>query len=120
MDGVIVPSETKYARSGDVHIAQQVVGNGPLDLVFVMGWVSHVDSFWEEPRVARVLRRLASFSRLIPFDKRGAVLAEVVYRRIGVDVLRRAWVNVDLIWAGTFAVVGTVTLGAGLWSLFAA
>lgn len=78
MDTEVVPSETRYARSGDVHIAYQVVGNGPLDLVFVMGWVSHVDSFWEEPRVARFLRRLASFSRLILFDKRGTGLSDRV------------------------------------------
>ncbi|HKG24314.1 MAG TPA: alpha/beta hydrolase, partial [Thermomicrobiales bacterium] len=78
MDNAVVPSETRYARSGDVHIAYQVVGDGPLDLVFVMGWVSHIDSFWEEPRVARFLRRLASFSRLILFDKRGTGLSDRV------------------------------------------
>jgi len=49
-----------------------------------------------------------------------ALIAVVVYRKMGVEVLRRAWVNVDLIWAGAFAVVGTVTLSAGFWSLFAA
>jgi pimeloyl-ACP methyl ester carboxylesterase/DNA-binding CsgD family transcriptional regulator len=70
--------ETKYAKSGDVNIAYQVVGTGPLDLVFVMGWVSHLDSYWEEPRVARFLRRLASFSRLILFDKRGTGLSDRV------------------------------------------
>jgi DNA-binding winged helix-turn-helix (wHTH) protein/pimeloyl-ACP methyl ester carboxylesterase len=76
-----VPSgapETRYARSGDVNIAYQVVGDGPFDLVFVMGWVSHLEYFWTEPTFARFLRRLASFSRLILFDKRGTGLSDRV------------------------------------------
>jgi class 3 adenylate cyclase len=71
-------SETRYARSGDVSIAYQVVGEGPLDLVYVMGWVSHLDLFWEEPTCARFLHRLSSFSRLILFDKRGTGLSDRV------------------------------------------
>ncbi len=70
--------ETMYARSGDVNIAYQVVGDAPLDLVFVMGWVSHMEYFWREPSFARFLRRLASFSRLILFDKRGTGLSDRV------------------------------------------
>ena len=70
--------ETKYARSGDVNIAYQVIGDAPLDLVFVMGWVSHLEYFWTEPSFARFLRRLASFSRLILFDKRGTGLSDRV------------------------------------------
>src|SRR5690349_21285451 len=74
--------ETKYAKSGDVSIAYQVVepanGTAGIDLVFVMGWVSHLDYFWEEPGFARFLRRLASFSRLILFDKRGTGLSDRV------------------------------------------
>ncbi len=69
---------TRYARSGDVNIAYQVVGDGPIDLVFVMGWVSHLDYFWREPSFARFLKRLASFSRLILFDKRGTGLSDRV------------------------------------------
>jgi pimeloyl-ACP methyl ester carboxylesterase/DNA-binding winged helix-turn-helix (wHTH) protein len=72
------PPETHYARSGDVNIAYQVVGDGPLDLVFVMGWVSHLEYFWKEPSFARFLSRLASFSRLILFDKRGTGLSDRV------------------------------------------
>lgn len=71
--------ETRYARSGGVNIAYQVVGNGPLDLVYVMGWVSNLDYFWEEPSYARFLTRLASFSRLILFDKRGTGLSDRVH-----------------------------------------
>jgi pimeloyl-ACP methyl ester carboxylesterase/DNA-binding winged helix-turn-helix (wHTH) protein len=67
-----------YARSGDVNIAYQVVGHGPLDLVFVMGWVSHLEYFWKEPSFARFLLRLASFSRLILLDKRGTGLSDRV------------------------------------------
>jgi DNA-binding winged helix-turn-helix (wHTH) protein/pimeloyl-ACP methyl ester carboxylesterase/class 3 adenylate cyclase len=70
--------ETKYARSGDVNIAYQVIGDGPLDLVFVMGWISHLEYFWRDPSFARFLRRLASFSRLILFDKRGTGLSDRV------------------------------------------
>jgi DNA-binding winged helix-turn-helix (wHTH) protein/pimeloyl-ACP methyl ester carboxylesterase len=70
--------ETRYARSGDVNIAYQVVGDGPIDLVFVMGWVSHLEYFWTEPAFARFLRRLASFSRLILFDKRGTGMSDRV------------------------------------------
>jgi pimeloyl-ACP methyl ester carboxylesterase len=70
--------ETKYAKSGDVNIAYQTVGDGPFDLVFVMGWVSHLEYFWDEPSFARFLDRLASFSRLILFDKRGTGLSDRV------------------------------------------
>jgi DNA-binding winged helix-turn-helix (wHTH) protein/pimeloyl-ACP methyl ester carboxylesterase len=69
---------THYARSGDVNIAYQVIGDGPIDLVFVMGWVSHLDCFWTEPTFARFLRRLATFSRVILFDKRGTGLSDRV------------------------------------------
>src|SRR5436305_1408911 len=70
--------KTQYTRSSDLHIAYQVVGEGPLDLVYVPGWVSHVELAWEEPSLARFLRRLASFSRLIMFDKRGTGLSDRV------------------------------------------
>ena len=70
--------ETMYTRSGDVNIAYQVVGDAPLDLVFVMGWVSHLEYCWREPSFARFLLRLASFSRLILFDKRGTGLSDRV------------------------------------------
>ena len=69
---------TKYARSGEYHIAYQVIGEGPPDLVYVPGWISHLDLYWEEPSVAQFLRRLASFSRLIVFDKRGIGLSDPV------------------------------------------
>jgi len=64
--------ETRYATAGDVHIAYQVVGNGPIDLVFVPNWAHPIELMWHQPPFERFLRRLASFSRLICFDKRGA------------------------------------------------
>src|SRR2546423_14799378 len=70
--------QTRFALSGDVNIAYQVIGDGPIDLVFVMGWVSNIDEFWTEPSFANFLRRLARFSRLIVFDKRGTGLSDRV------------------------------------------
>jgi len=70
--------ETRYTRSGDVNIAYQVFGEGRLDLVYVMGWVTNLEAFWQEPSVARFFQRLASFSRLILFDKRGTGLSDRV------------------------------------------
>jgi pimeloyl-ACP methyl ester carboxylesterase len=70
--------ETRYAVSDGVNIAYQVVGSGPFDLVYVPGWVSNVDMMWEEPRLAAFLERLASFARLIVFDKRGTGLSDPV------------------------------------------
>jgi pimeloyl-ACP methyl ester carboxylesterase/class 3 adenylate cyclase len=73
-----MPPQTRYAKSGEVNIAYQVVGDGPLDLVFVPGFISHLDLQWADPRIARFLEKLASFSRLIMFDKRGTGLSDPV------------------------------------------
>jgi pimeloyl-ACP methyl ester carboxylesterase len=70
--------QTRYARSEDLHIAYQVVGAGPRDLVLVPPFVSHIEHYWENPLVSRFLTRLASFSRLILFDKRGTGLSDRV------------------------------------------
>jgi pimeloyl-ACP methyl ester carboxylesterase len=67
---------TRYADSNGFNIAYQVHGEGPIDLVFVPGFVSHVELIWEEPSVARFFRRLMSFSRLVVFDKRGQGLSD--------------------------------------------
>jgi hypothetical protein len=66
-----VQPETKYARLGDDRIAYQVLGHGPPDLVLTFGFFSSVDLIWEDPGLALFHRRLASFSRLILFDRRG-------------------------------------------------
>ena len=70
--------ETRYAKSGDVSIAYQVLGTGSLDLVYVMGWVSNIEYYWQEPSMNHFLKRLSSFSRLIVFDKRGTGLSDKV------------------------------------------
>lgn len=68
--------ETKFTQSGEVTIAYQVVGNGSLDLVMVPGFISHLEQAWEDPSFSRFLLHLASFSRLILFDKRGTGLSD--------------------------------------------
>jgi len=73
-----MPPETQYARSGDLNIAYQVTGEGPRDLVYVPGWVSNIEMMWEEPAMVHFLERLASFSRLVLFDKRGTGLSDRV------------------------------------------
>jgi pimeloyl-ACP methyl ester carboxylesterase len=70
--------ETRYAKSGDVHLAYQVIGEGGLDLVYVPGFASNIEETWEDPHYRRFLERLASFSRLILFDKRGTGLSDPV------------------------------------------
>ncbi len=70
--------DTRYAKSGDVHIAYQVFGSGPFDLVFVPGFVSNLDAHWDDPGFEHLMWRLASFSRLITFDKRGTGLSDRV------------------------------------------
>ena len=69
----------RYAENGDVHIAYQVVGDGPLDLVCVMGAITNLHVLWDDPEYRRFCERLASFSRLILFDKRGMGLSDRVH-----------------------------------------
>jgi pimeloyl-ACP methyl ester carboxylesterase/DNA-binding CsgD family transcriptional regulator len=73
-----VQAHTRYAKSGPISVAYQVIGEGAIDLVLVPGFVSHVEVAWEEPRLARFLTRLAAFSRLIVFDKRGTGMSDPV------------------------------------------
>jgi len=74
----VTTPETRYARSEDVNIAYQVFGDGEIDLVYVPGWVSHVELAWELPDLAAGFERLASFSRVILFDKRGTGMSDPV------------------------------------------
>jgi pimeloyl-ACP methyl ester carboxylesterase len=67
---------TRYVKSDDIHVAYQVVGDGPLDLLLVPGFVSHVEAVWQSAEASAFLRRLASFSRLILFDKRGTGMSD--------------------------------------------
>jgi len=87
--------ETRYAKSGDVRIAYQVLGSGPFDLVLVPGFVTNLELFWEMSPMARWLRRLAAFSRLILFDKRGTGLSD---RALGGRALKSAWTTCARSW----------------------
>ncbi|TCG04344.1 adenylate/guanylate cyclase domain-containing protein [Paraburkholderia steynii] len=112
--------ETRYARSGDVNVAYQVIGTGPPDIVVVPGWVSNVDFCWEEAAFARFLTRLASFSRVILFDKRGTGLSDRVVDLPSLEV------RMDDVWAVMRAVGTSVAAlfgyseGATMCALFAA
>ena len=75
---MITQPKTRYARSGDVSIAYQVVGDGPFDIVYVPGFVSHVELIWDLPPAVHLIERFASFARLILFDKRGSGLSDPV------------------------------------------
>ncbi|HJP65798.1 MAG TPA: adenylate/guanylate cyclase domain-containing protein [Actinomycetota bacterium] len=112
--------ETHYARSADVHVAYQVLGTGPPDLIFVGGFLSHLDHLWEEPRVARFFERLASFSRLILFDKRGSGLSDPVHEAPTLETrIEDVRVVMDAIGSEQAAVFG-VSEGGPMSMLFAA
>jgi hypothetical protein len=73
--------KTRYARAGDAHIAYQVFGNGETDLVWMPRWATHIEIMWEQPLLADFLDGVASFSRVVLFDKRGVKRACVPVRR---------------------------------------
>ena len=75
MDGL---PPTRYAKNGEAHLAYQVLGQGPLDMVLIESWVHHVEAFWQIPELARQRRRLAAIGRLIIFDRRGTGLSDPV------------------------------------------
>ncbi len=72
------PPKTRYAKSGDVHVAYQIFGDGPPDVVLLSEWISHVEAFWDHPVFAQPLRRMAGYGRTILFDKRGVGLSDPV------------------------------------------
>jgi class 3 adenylate cyclase len=112
--------KAQYAKSGDVRIAYQVVGEGPFDLVFVPGFISNLDLAWEEPYRARVWARLASFARLVMFDKRGTGLSD---RTVGVPTLEERMDDVravlDAVGSQQAALFG-ISEGGAMSLLFAA
>lgn len=111
---------TRYAKSGNVHIAYQAFGSGSTDLVFVPGFISHIENYWEHPDLARWLLRLASFTRVIMFDKRGTGLSDPVSELPSLD-LRMDDVRAVMDAAGSesAALLG-VSEGGALAALFAA
>lgn len=80
-----MPPLTRYTKSGDVHIAYQVFGGGPVDLVFAPPFVSHVENYWDEPDFARWLHRLGSYARVAMFDKRGTGMSDRINELPGLD-----------------------------------
>ena len=112
--------KTRYAKCGDLNIAYQVIGNGPLDVIYVPGWVSNLDYGWMYPRMAHVFERLTSFARLILFDKRGTGLSD---RNVGFPTLDDRMEDVHAVMdaAGSerAALVGT-SEGGSMSMLFAA
>jgi pimeloyl-ACP methyl ester carboxylesterase len=107
-------------KSGGVSIAYQVTGEGPVDLVYVQGWVSNLDYAWESPRLAHVLRRLGAFCRLVRIDKRGTGLSD---RNVGFPSLQERMDDVravlDEIGSRRTVLLGT-SEGGVLGMLFAA
>ena len=83
--------ETRYAKGRNGFVAYQEIGDGPVDLVFIPDWVTNVEVMWDEPSLARFLRRLASFSRLICFDKRGTGVSDPVLFEEGLSV--ESWID---------------------------
>jgi class 3 adenylate cyclase len=117
---VITQPRTQYARSGEVSIAYQVVGDGPIDIVYVPGFVSHVEITWENPTAARLIERLASFSRLIMFDKRGTGMSDPVADAPSLEVrMDDVRAVMDAVGSERAALLG-VSEGAPMSILFAA
>lgn len=115
-----VPPPTHYAKSGDLSIAYQINGAGPVDLVYVPGWVSNLDVSWEHPVYARFLHRLGRLARVIRFDKRGTGLSD---RNVGYPTLEQRMDDVRAVMdaAGSQrAILFGTSEGGNLCMLFAA
>jgi class 3 adenylate cyclase len=112
--------EIRYAKSDDIYIAYQVLGRGPLDMVFVPGFISHLEHYWEAPPIVRFAQRLASFTRLILLDKRGTGLSD---RVAGVATLEQRMDDVRAVMdtvGSERAVVFGISEGGPMSALFAA
>ncbi len=115
-----MPPETKFTQIGDVSVAYQVVGSGSLDLLVVPGFISHLEQAWEDPAYSRFLQQLASFSRLILFDKRGTGLSD---RITGIPTLEQRMDDVRAVMDATgseCAALFGISEGGAMSVLFAA
>ena len=120
MEGSSALPSTRYAKSGNVHVAYQIFGKGEIDLVFCPGFVSNIETYWEEPNFAHWLNKLASFARVITFDKRGTGLSDRVESLPTMDV-RMDDVRAVMDAAGSEkAAVFGLSEGGSLATLFAA
>jgi len=112
--------ETRYTRCGNVAIAYQVVGNGPIDLLYAQGWLGNIEYAWESPDYARFLTRLSRFSRLILFDKRGTGMSD---RDVSFPTLEQRTEDIkavlDVVGSKQAALFG-ISEGGTMASLFAA
>ena len=112
--------KTQYAKCGDLHIAYQVIGDGPVDLLYAQGWLSNVEYAWESPHYARFLTRLGRFCRLIFFDKRGTGMSD---REVGLPTLEQRSEDInailDDVGSEKAALLG-VSEGGAITSVFAA
>ena len=116
----VLKPKTKYAKSGRVSIAYQVFGAGPIDLVYVPGWVSDVELHWDDPPYARFLTRLGAFARVITFDKRGTGLSD---RDVGYPALEERMDDVRAVMdaaSSQRAVIFGMSEGGSMSMLFAA
>jgi class 3 adenylate cyclase len=112
--------ETRYAKSGDVHVAYQAFGEGSIDLVFVPGFISNIEHYWDDPSHARWLNRLARFARVISFDKRGTGLSDRVDTMPGMDQrMDDVRAVLDAVGSRSAVLLG-VSEGGSLAALFAA
>ncbi len=111
---------TQYTNAGDISIAYQVVGDGPIDLVYAQGWLTNIEYAWESPHYADFLTKLSRFSRLILFDKRGTGLSE---RNVGISTLEQRTEDItavlDAVGSETTALFG-VSEGGNMSAMFAA
>ena len=112
--------KTQYAFADGIAIAYQVIGDGPIDLVFSQGWLTHIEFAWQSPHYARFLRKLSRFCRLIFYDKRGTGLSE---RNVGFPTLEQRTEDItavlDAIGSDNAVLLG-VSEGANMCALFAA
>jgi len=116
----IEPPRTRYTRNGKITLAYQVFGSGPVDMVFVPGWVSHLEVAWEEPSFARFMSRLGSFARVITFDKRGTGMSDRVAELPSIAVrMEDARAVMDAV-GSERAVVFGISEGASMAMVFAA
>ena len=120
LQSLLSPPETRYAKSGEVHIAYQVFGQGRFDLVVVPGWTSHIEYAWEDPIFASFLNRLGSFCRVTWFDKRGTGLSD---RDVGMPTLEQRMDDVRAVMdaaAVRQASIFGISEGGSMSALFAA
>ena len=116
----VEPIRTRYAKNGDINVAYQVFGEGDVDLVFVPGFISHIENYWDEPRLAKWLRKLGSFSRVILFDKQGTGLSDRASKLPGMDErMDDVGVVMDAVGVEQAAIFG-ISEGGSLATLFAA